>query len=176
MYSIFCPDYWITDERTGKQYLVLDTDTLKHDDNQQVCHNLGGRLPEPRDELENTFLDNLGTGTFYLGMVDTARGQWVWDSDRSPVAWRNFIFDEPNRNPGENCAVMLRQMSSDRNGHRNDGWGEELCGRTIPARDQSLSLVCERSHGSYTPSDLILYAAKKESVHAFKLNFQNKNT
>ena len=68
----YSPGQWITDARTGKQYLVLDTDDIKHDQVQQQCHIHGGFLPEPRDEKDNQFLDSLDTDTFLLGLTDSA--------------------------------------------------------------------------------------------------------
>ena len=72
---------------------MLDIDDLVYEDNQRACHDLGGFLPEPRYEVENQFLDNLQTDTFALGMTDRdVEGQWVWDSDGSPVIWTGWIF------------------------------------------------------------------------------------
>ena len=138
---------WITDPRTLKQYLVLDTYTLSHDDLQHICDTHGGFLPEPRGEADNQFLNSLATDSFFLGMTDTAdEGQWVWDSDGSPVTWTNWIFEEPNGGRGENCVMMFRQFMSDSNGHRTDGWNDLPC----QSNENRGSLICERSLGSYT--------------------------
>ena len=148
---LISPDNWITDERTGKQYLVLDTDDLIHDDLQQVCHNYGGYLPEPRDEHDTTFLDNLGTGAFPLGMSDTVtEGLWVWDSDGSPVTWNRWVMVEPNGGRKENCLLVLRQILSGHSGHRTDGWADMPCESSDGIRGFDTSLICERKSGLST--------------------------
>ena len=132
---------------------MLDTDDLVHDDNQQVCHDLGGFLPEPRDEGENQFLDSLGTGTFVLGLTDRdVEGQWIWDSDGSPVTWKSWIvwhsgLSEPYGGERENCAVMAKQLASDQAGHRSEGWADYPCQSIKYEGQPKPSLVCERPPG-----------------------------
>ena len=141
--------------------MVQDIDDLVHDHNQQVCHNLGGFLPEPRDEQENTFLDSLGTSAFLLGMSDRGQeGQWVWDSDGSPVTWTNWdsidkggLTDEPN-NAGrdEHCAKMFKQYRPN-----TDSWNDVKCESTSNIRNGATSLICQRNPGLCTPSVLVLH-------------------
>ena len=148
----------MTDERTGKQYLLRPTETLIHDVLQQVCRNHGGRLPEPKDDMENTFLDDLITGTFMLGMTDKAtEGRWVWDSNRLEVnwqywmAWRSTEYtNEPNGGDGENCVVMAQQLWNDRAGHKTDGWLDVPCYSDDYIGSKSISLICERKRGLFT--------------------------
>ena len=144
----------MTDERTGKQYLVLDIQDIKYNDNQQVCHNHGGFLPEPRDERENQFLASLDANMFLLGATDKlVEGQWVWDSDGSPVTWKNWVswtgsYSEPNGKGGENCVVMLQQYAKDRAGYRSEGWADIGCHAlysSVPT-----SVVCQRDPGELT--------------------------
>ena len=147
----------MADESTGKQYLVLDTNHLAHDDLQQECHNLGGFLPEPRNEQENTFLDSLGVDTFVLGMTDRdVEGQWVWESDGSLVSWTRWVQwiasnggipQEPDGGAREGCALMMRQTVSHRRGHRPDGWIDFSCPylRSLPK-----NLICQRNPGMCT--------------------------
>ena len=150
-----CTDDWITDARTGKQYMVQDTDDLVYDVNKQACQNLGGFLPEPRDEAENQFLDSLGSHSFMLGLNDkVTEGQWVWDSDGSPVTWKNFIRwsdgdQEPNGGQPEYCVFMLRQYVSSRGGHRTDGWVDYDCKSYASIRAAPTSLVCQRNPGEF---------------------------
>ena len=147
------PVDWITNERTGKQYLVLDTDDLVHDDNQQVCHSHGGHLPEPRDVTENQFLDSLGTEMFTLGMTDLlVEGQWVWDSDGSPVTWAGWIFSEPNGGTGENSALMVRNMYSSYAEHKSDGWIDYgyAKDKKLSSDSNPKSLICQREPGMCT--------------------------
>ena len=148
------PADWSTDERTGKQYLVLDTDHFKYDVIQQVCHNHGGFLPEPRDQGENLFLDSLGTEMFALGMSDRLEeGRWVWESDQTPVTGRGWIWDEPNGGSSNNCAVMTRTRYSQHAGHRTDGWIDYNCdSREDFGRGTPKSLICQRNTGMCTLS------------------------
>ena len=147
---VISPTDWITDGQTGKQYLVLDTDELVYDVNKQTCHNLGAFLPEPRDELENQFLDLLGADTFLLGLTDkVTEGQWVWDSDGSPVTWGSWITwanggSEPDGGVQQNCMVMARNWQSNEGGHRSEGWMDTNCQSPEIYRDIPKSLVCQR--------------------------------
>ena len=141
------PVNWVTDTRTGKQYLVLDTDHLVHDDLQQVCHNIGGFLPEPRDERENQFLDSLATDMFTLGMSDKlVEGEWVWDSDGSPVTWFRWI-GQPGGGTKENFALMVRKQFSDYAGYTSDGWLDYTTIANSRLRREPKSLICERPPG-----------------------------
>ena len=133
--------------------MVLDIDTLKHDALQKVCHSHGGYLPEPRSHMENTFLNNLGQGTFTLGLTDTAtEGQWVWDSDGSKVNWKNWMdwstyVDEPNGFDGQNCVVMSQQMWNHVAGHKTDGWVDVSCDSDYYIGSKPTNLICERYQG-----------------------------
>ena len=147
---------WITDGQTGKQYLVLDTDDLVYDVIQQVCHNHGGFLPEPREEEENSFLDSLDTDTFALGMTDRkVEGQWIWDSDGSPVIGMNWIewssgVNEPNGGTNQNCALMIRQAEIHEGGHIPDGWADYPCNSSDNLRSLPKNLICQRNPGMWT--------------------------
>ena len=151
------PEDWVTDGQTGKQYMVLNTDNFKYDEIQQMCHNHGGFLPEPRDQRENLFLDSLGTEMFVLGMTDRLQeGRWIWESDQTPVTWTGWIFTEPNGGSSANCAVMTGTRYSQHEGHRTDGWIDYNCNsREEFGRNTSKSLICQRNIGRfiffYTP-------------------------
>ena len=82
------PAEWTTDTNTGKENIVLEKSmsTLNHDINQQKCRNIGGHLPESRDEQENLFLDSLSTDSFLLGIKKNPEDQWVYDSDKKEEA------------------------------------------------------------------------------------------
>ena len=124
IFYIYTAD-WVTDERTGKQYIVQDTDDLVYDVNKQACQNLGGFLPEPRDEAENQFLDSLGSDMFTLGMTDrVVEGQWVWESDGSPVTWTGWVRLGTN---DPEPVIVLRRLNSHYAGHRTDGWADIPC-------------------------------------------------
>ena len=72
-------DWWQLNVKTGKQYKVLDyAGDFTHDSYQQKCELEGGKLPEPRDQTDNNFLDSLDTDAFVLGIKKQAEGQWVF--------------------------------------------------------------------------------------------------
>ena len=86
-------DIWKTDPMTGKQYLVKDLAV-------SLAQKRYRRLLEPRDEGENNFLDSLNTDNFGPGMNGkVVDGQWVWESDGSPVTW--FHWAEYGWTPNE---------------------------------------------------------------------------
>ena len=125
---------------------MLDTDDLVYDVNQQVCHNHGGFLPEPRDEQENQFLYDLSTKTFTLGMTDRdVEGQWVWSSDGSSVAWLPWDVSktvtsaaEPNGGSSAGCAIMMRSYAL-------SSWADYPCASTAYFNTQPRSLICQRN-------------------------------
>ena len=141
---------------------MLYTDDLIHDHLQQVCHHHGGRLPEPRTQLENTFLNDLATGAFLLGMSDTAtQGRWVWDSDGSEVNWQNWINwsyygSEPNGGRSENCVVVAQQLWNNMAGHKTDGWVDVPCHSDLYTGSKPTSVICERNPGLFICYDLDL--------------------
>ena len=140
----------------------MNTDSLIYDVIKQVCDNHGGYLPEPRNQRENKFLHNLGTGAFLLGMSDSeTEGEWVWDSDGSEVGWQNWMDfsslpDEPNGGDNENCAVFAQQIYSDIAGHRTDRWADVPCDSDIYVGSKPTSLICERNPGLFICYDLDL--------------------
>ena len=133
----------------------MDTDSLIHDQLHQKCQNYGGHLPEPKDELENTFLKDLGSGTFVLGMTDTATdGEWVWESDGSSVGWQKWLEwtnypHEPNGGTGENCVAFAQQRWDHMAGHASDGWADIDCASDSWVGSDAKSLICEKYEGLF---------------------------
>ena len=123
-------------------------------DIKKTCHKHGGFLPEPRDQGENQFLTNLTTGIFALGITDKeVEGQWLRDSDRSPVTWFGWVNrtdtrKEPNGGVREDCVVMLRQVETASG--PVDGWGDYDCGSHIVIKGKPQSLICQRKSGMCT--------------------------
>ena len=105
----FFLDKYVIDPRTGKQYISLDTETLNHDINQEICRTVGGHLPEPRDEGENLFLSRLGADRrFVLGMKEDKgiKPKYSFDSDGSPVGdWANKVW--PTGDKSFPCVGMV---------------------------------------------------------------------
>ena len=140
----------MSDPRTGKKYMVLDTPTLNHDINQQTCRNIGGHLPEPRDEQENLFLDSLASEMFLLGINDSqVEGQWVYASDGSLVVWKSWVNwrdypDSPRVDRGQNCAGMLRHHNKQHVGHRSQDWFNLPCPSSNYFESKPKSLICEK--------------------------------
>ena len=141
------PGNWMTDNRTGKQYIVLDTVNFTHAGDRKLCEQQGGRLPEPRDEDENNFLDSLNTEMFMLGMNDEdVEGQWVWDSDGSKVTWYNWAKYNgvPNGGSADNCAYMVRNLNTHIAGHTKKSWVDRGCHHISYYDKYPMDLVCER--------------------------------
>ena len=134
---------------------MLETNDLVHDDNQQMCQDLGGFLPEPRDEKENQFLDSLDADTFLLGLTDkVSEGHWVWDSDGSPVSWASWLMSlngikEPDGGLQQNCVAMIRKWQSHKPGHRSEGWFDIYCPSYEDLKNIPTSLVCQRNPGEF---------------------------
>ena len=148
-----CLDNWVTDPNTGKEYIVLDTSTHHHDINQETCRNIGGHLPEPRNQQENLFLNSLGSDQFILGINDQqTEGHWVFDTDGSPVTWFSWVdwrdyTDPPKQGRDGNCAIMLRQWQEGISGHRPQDWGDTSCNTTAYRQGIPKSLICQKYTG-----------------------------
>ena len=135
--------------------MIQPTKNLVYKHNQQACHDLGGFLPEPRDERENQFLDILRPGTFVLGMTDKLQeGQWRWESDGTLVKWTSWMkfrtTSEPNGGTRQNCAIMSRKHWTHVEGHRTDGWVDYDCGSRLTRYHSRINLVCQRNSGMFT--------------------------
>ena len=141
-----------TDPSTGKQYIVLNTTTLNHDVNEDICTNLGGHLPEPKNPQENMFLNNLGSAMFPLG-IRRVEGQWRYDNDGSHVRWMSLVswHLHPDRPRGGHCMVMLRHHMEDREGSRSQDWIDIPCESTDWLDDKRKSLVCQTSNRGKGP-------------------------
>ena len=117
-----------------------------------MCGNIGGHLPEPRDEQENLFLDSLGADTFVLGINDKmVEGQWVFDTDGLPLTWLSWVKwvpekypDAPREGRDGNCAAMLCHQSETVAGHRSQDWRDFACSSTDYMEEGKKSLVCQK--------------------------------
>ena len=78
-------------------------------------------------------------------MTDSAKeGTWVWESDSTEVAWKNWVDwtdddDPPNGGTTENCCRMLKENQKSRSGHSTKGWADILCS----GLNNEMSVVCE---------------------------------
>ena len=92
---------------------------------------------------------------FALGLTDkVSGGQWVWESDGSPVRWASWIrwadgVREPNEGTSANCVLMARTSFTSNGGHRSDGWLDYSCQSTVNYKDLPTSLVCQRNPGEF---------------------------
>ena len=150
------PDDWIKDRRTGKSYLVLSRGTrnFNHYQLQGLCYNHRARLPQPQDQMEDTFVSNLARGPYMLGMYDTrdryASTRWVWEwqlREFTNVTWYNWRDGGSYYSPRSDrrCALMGRPAYN--------GWIDFPCdGRTNPYnyRITNITHICERSEGMFT--------------------------
>ena len=144
----------MADPRTGKEYMVLErsTSTLNHNINQEKCKNIGGHLPEPRDEQENLFLDSLAAERFALGInYNNVDDQWVFESDGSRLtwlSWANWQGQEswPRKTSG-NCVSMICHKGKEYTGHRTRDWTNLPCESDSYFDQRPRSLVCQKSTG-----------------------------
>ena len=140
------PD-WITDPRTRKQYLKLNTGHFKHDDIQKKCYDHGGFLPEPRDEQENDFFDSLDSKPFALGMSDRdSEGTWLWESDGARVGFTLWYGGRPQGGNRQNCANTYG-VQREKYDRYNDNWETYPCGSRDWMEDNDKSLICQRNTG-----------------------------
>ena len=97
-------------------------------------------LPEPRNTVENYFLDIIPLSEcFFLGLTQVDDGLWWWNSDGSEVKWNKWLSRE--QHGVENCAVMYRDAPNE--AHK-DRWVFYPCD---PSRERPV--VCERRTRKY---------------------------
>ena len=142
----------MTDERTGKQYIVLPTTTLIYDINQKSCEDIGAHLPEPKDQQENYFLNSLGSEKFVLGIKKVGQNEWVFDSDGSAVNWFPWaswdtVEDAPRGGAGMDCVAMLRNHGKQYTGSKSQDWFDIKCGYVELYDKEPTSLICQKSIG-----------------------------
>ena len=146
----------MTDRITGKEYIVLEksTFTLNSHVNQQKCHNIGGKLPEPKNEHENLFLDRFNTERFLLGIHRNAADQWAFDSDNSLLTFQSWVhwkgYPSWPRTENGNCVSMLRNSGKDNRGHRTRDWANNDCASNDFLDARPRSLICEKATGEST--------------------------
>ena len=142
----------MADPRTGKEYMVLEmsASTLNHDTNQEKCRKIEGHLPEPRDEQDNLFLDSLGAERFVLGINDKkVEGQWVFDSDGSPLTWFSWATYSPWPRTGNgHCVSVLCHESKQNAGHRTQDWTNFPCNSNAYIQARPKSLICQKNKGN----------------------------
>ena len=81
-------------------------------------------------------------------------GQWVWESDGSPVIWTNWVNyahrkDAPNGGEVENCALMMRKHNLGVEGQTMDSWGDYRCGSSEFFNSKPINLVCQKNPGMW---------------------------
>ena len=82
----------------------------------------------------------MGTIIFWLGMTDTAaEGQWVWNSDGSPVTWTIWGRGEPDGGSSQNCVDMLRNYAINIGEGDKKKWGTGGC-----ESPHARTVVCEK--------------------------------
>merc|ERR1719219_1688494 len=119
-----CPPDWIRLQDTC--YFFQEKDK-KYSDAIDVCHDLGGKLFEPRDKDTNDMVFNIAKTKlfatrnntrkrdwmyFWIGMDDIeTEGVFKYNSDKTPVLLDAWANDEPNNgggdgSNGEDCATF----------------------------------------------------------------------
>ena len=144
----------MTDDRTGKQYMVMAPGQASFTKSQAMCTGVGGYLPEPRDQWENSFLGNLTSDTFYLGIrnFENSGKSWQFETDSTDVTWRNWAVwvqstvDSNYNGVMVNCAMMLKRYLNGTSGHKPEAWTGFHCGgpSAYGNTDMEMTVVCEK--------------------------------
>ena len=86
-------------------------------------------------------------------MTDQAsEGQWVWESDGSPVTWYNWVkwsgeAKRPNGGRKENCMFVVQSYRQDKSGHDSKAWEDHKCESEDALERLPKSLVCQKKPG-----------------------------
>ena len=90
-----------------------------------ACHSMGAFLPEPRTEaLQNVMKSDFFPRYFWLGLTDVDNeGQFVWETDKTPVSWTNWKTNEPSGRTDYDCV---------RNVYQSTYWQDFKCVWTYP--------------------------------------------
>ena len=121
--------------------MVLKSNTMIHDEGQDLCEHHDAMLPEPRHQRDNEFLKTLTSAHFILlGMNDKKKeGTWVWDSDGTPVDDPPWSPEEPNNINNQDCGGMWRKAGT---------WMDMGCGYDPNLNYLTRELICQQK-GTY---------------------------
>ena len=115
-------------------YKVVDNQWFHYNTAVTKCTDIGGLLPEPRNQVENNFLMTLTMDRFWLGIDDRAiSNRYVYKSDNSLVTWTQWGPGLPV-NTGDNCVTLWRDNGA------TDRYWKHISGG---ARKDNFSLVCQ---------------------------------
>ena len=127
---------WLTDTRSGKQYIKLNTKVSHYEDARKLCQDVGGKLPEPRNSQENDFLQRLfHTIWFFLGLTQTdPDSRYKWTSDGLAVTWTAWASGQPQNlhYHTTDCVAFFKE------------WATASC-----VQSERYPVVCEKT-GKYT--------------------------
>jgi len=101
------PDY-VANPTTGRRYFA-STVTQPWATAQTTCESTGAQLAVIDDAAENTHVDGLLTGAFWIGMTDLAvEGTWLWVTGASVDAgFTSWRAGNPNNENGvQHCGEM----------------------------------------------------------------------
>ena len=135
-----------TNTFSGIKYQVYESEGQKsYHQARSFCLKAGGKLPEPRTEYENNYLNSTTLKAFYLSISDEeVEGAWAY-ADGSPITWNSWGHDtpwkEPNGGSGENFAIMLKQWIESALSHR---WADVKPSFMVDG------VVCQLYHGVVT--------------------------
>ena len=114
----------------------ISTTKKKNKDAEADCISRGGKLAEPRNYRENSFVADLaerrGLSGFMIGIHDKKEngkeheGHFVYESDNQPIVWKNWLPGQPNNKYNkcfgdEDCV----EVKTDPKGK----WNDICCGK-----------------------------------------------
>ena len=114
----------------------ISTTKKKNKDAEADCISRGGKLAEPKNYRENSFVADLaerkGLSGFMIGIHDKKEngkeheGHFVYESDNLPIVWKNWLPGQPNNKYNkcfgdEDCV----EVKTDPKGK----WNDICCGK-----------------------------------------------
>ena len=171
---------WQTHEHSRKKYADLNISVDSYQNARELCQNVGGMLPEPRDQEENDFLNSLKTHAFYLGLTKETpsrvalgltdikhEGTFTWDSDCGPVAWTFWRDGEPDDGTAQNCVMMLRNKDKNNMDRWKSAWCRGLVLNTTVC--EKIGKFFNHHHRTTTNNNIILYCPLKANIQTYAI-------
>ena len=126
-------------EMDGKEYYI-SSEEKNQTKAQAYCRNIGGTLFEPKAAQVNNDIINIAKSTIKIPWIWTgihemisSKGHFVYESDGTPIVWKNWKTGQPDGEGTENCVAI--QISTD--DYNLQKWHDMYC-------DVICGFVCER--------------------------------
>ena len=142
-----CPSGWQLNF-LNQCYKLYSNVVKTYTEAKDSCITNGGMLPEPRNESENSLVQNMaGYHSVWLGITDSmTEGVWQFDSDSAIAQYSKWANGVPMNDNSRNCVCMVSQE-----------WKNVECDLVNPCKD---AVLCVRDPALVTTAQITTTSPK----------------